>query len=180
MYVAIAGFRDAKIGNVNQFFETLRKELGDVAAVQFFDARLVATWQHLYFAALNAFTAFKNKTNISNNLAIETLLYASAQRQIKKATEMIGIKPKTSEVAVLIMAENQKTANVALKTVQKLASAKQDDNVLELSPEKIVEIKQFFGISEVEFSAKLEKKGLEREALVDLVVEHVALLVTQR
>ena len=180
VYVAITGFKNAKIGDVDRLFDEVKKKLGDVAAVQFFDAKLIATWQHLYFAALTALTAFNDKTNISNNLAIETLLYASAQRQIKKATEIMGIKPKTSEVAVLIIAEKQKAVTTALKTVQILFSAEQDESVLELSLEKIKSIKRFFGISEVELAAKLEKDGMEKEALVDLVIEHGALLATQR
>jgi KEOPS complex subunit Cgi121 len=180
MYVAITGFRNAKVGDVNEFFNTVRSKLADVAAVQFFDAELVATWQHLYFAAVNALTAFANKTNISNNLAMETLLYASAQRQIKKATEMMGIKPKTTNIAVLIIAESQKSANSALKSVQKLISAEQDNSTLELNEEKIEKIKRFFDISDLELAAKLGKKGLEKEALVDSVIEHMALLVTQR
>jgi len=181
MYVAIAGFKDAKIGNIDRFFEAVpKKKPSNVVAVQFFDAQLVATWQHLYFAALNALTAFENKTNISNNLAIETLLYASAQRQIKKATEKMGIKPSTSKVAVLIISESQEAAKAALSMVQKMVSARQDDSVLELSLEKIAKIKQFFSISDKELSAKLKKKGLEKEALIDLVIEHVALLATQR
>jgi hypothetical protein len=36
-----------------------------------------------------------------------------------------------------------------------------------------------FKISELEFEAKLEKKGLEKEALADLVIERMALLGTK-
>ncbi|MBX5326305.1 MAG: KEOPS complex subunit Cgi121 [Candidatus Bathyarchaeia archaeon] len=180
MYVAIAGFREAKISDVNKFFRNTLKEISDATAVQFFDAQFIATWQHLYFAALNALTAFANKTNISKNLAVETLLYASAQRQIRKATSMIGITPETSEMAVLIIGKHRKTVDATLKTVQKILSAKHDDGVLEIRPEKTAKIKQFFNISTEEFSAKLKKKGLENEALVDLVIEHVALLAIQR
>jgi len=93
---------------------------------------------------------------------------------------MMGITPETSEMAVLIIGKHQKTVGATLKTVQKILSAKHDDSVLEIRPEKTAKIKQFFNISTEEFSAKLEKKGLENEALVDLVIEHVALLAIQR
>jgi KEOPS complex subunit Cgi121 len=179
-YIAISGFKNAKIGDVTNFLDSVRKEISAVAAVQFFDAELIATWQHLYFAALNALTALANKANISNNLAMETLLYASAQRQIKKATEMLGVKPSTKNVAVLIIADSEKLADDAVKLVQKLISAEHDDSILEINQEKFDKIERFFNISNQELAAKLEKKGLEREALVDLVIEHGALLVTQR
>ena len=177
-YVAIAGFRNVKIKDANRFLEDVRREIRE-AHVQFFDAKLIASQQHLYFAALNASRAFKKKLNISSRLAVETLLYASAQRQIKKAVNMLGIKPDSSQIAVLVMAENKQRADVALETISGLISGERDDGVLELTDEKIEDIKNLFGVSDLEIEAKLMGKGLEREALVDLVIEHVALLATQ-
>ena len=82
-----------------------RKENTENVELQFFDANLIATQQHLYFAALNALQAFQNKTNISKSLAMETMLYASAQRQIQKAIQRCGIKPQTTTMAVIIIGE---------------------------------------------------------------------------
>ncbi|KPV61895.1 MAG: Regulatory protein [Candidatus Bathyarchaeota archaeon BA2] len=177
-YVAIAGFRNVKIKDVNSFLERVRMEARE-AHVQFFDAKLIASQQHLYFAALNALKAFEKKLNISNSLAIEVLLYASAQRQIRKAVDMLGIKPDSSQVAVLVIAETKRGADVALEVVSKLISGERDDHVLELTDEKFEGVKKLFGVSDLEVEAKLRKEGLKMEALVDLVIEHVALLVTQ-
>ncbi len=177
-YIGIAGFKNVKIKDVNGFLEHVRREVREVH-VQFFDAKLIAGQQHLYFAALNALKAFKRKSNISSSLAIETLLYASAQRQIRKAVDMLGIKEDSSQVAVLIMAENRQGMDDCLKVVSRLMSGERDDDVLELTDEKIEDIKKLFGVSDLEIEAKLRRKGLEREALVDLVIEHVALLATQ-
>jgi len=177
-YVAIAGFRNVKIRDVNHFLESVRREI-DKAHVQFFDAKLIASQQHLYFAALNALKAFEKKLNISNSLAIEVLLYASAQRQIRKAVDMLGIKPDSSQVAVLVIAETKQGADIALEAVSKLISGERDDHVLGLTDEKFEGVKRLFGVSDLEIEAKLKKEGLEREALVDLVIEHVALLATQ-
>ena len=178
-YVAAAGFRDVEIQDINSFFGTVRRKLGDVH-FQFFDARLIAGWEHLYFAALNALNAFKNKTNISKSVAVETLLYASAQRQIEKAVELLGIKPGSSRIVVLIVAEAKRRAASALKTVSKLMMGERDDSVFELTDEKVKGIRGLFDISDLELEAKLEKEGFEREALIDLVIEHMALLSTQR
>ncbi len=177
-YVAIAGFRNVKVRDVNDFFDIIRKKLED-ANVQFFDSKLIAGWKHLYFAALNALNAFKNKTNISNSLAVETLLYASAQRQINKAVELLGIKTKTSQVAVLVIAKTKQKIVTILETVSKLMSNERDDSVFELTNEKVYGVKRLFDISDLELEAKLEKKGFEKEALIDLVIEHGALLATQ-
>lgn len=178
-YVATAGFRNVEIKDINSFFGIVRRKAGD-AHVQFFDAKLIAGWEHLYFAALNALNAFKNKTNISKSVAVETLLYASAQRQIEKAVKLLGIKPKSSQVAVLIVAETKQRAASTLKAVSKLMMGERDDSVLELTNGKVKGIKGLFGISDLELKAKLEKEGFEREALIDLVIEHMALLATQR
>jgi len=179
MYVAIVGFRNVKIMDINAFFNLVRKKVKE-AHVQFFDATLIAGWEHLYFAALNALNAFKNKQNISNSLAVEALLFASAQRQITKAVETLGIRPESSQVAVLIIAETLQKAIEALEIISKTISGERDDNTLKLTDEKIEGIQRLFNISDLELKAKLRKEGLEKEALIDLVIEHAALLATQR
>jgi len=178
-YVAIAGFRNVKVKNVKNFFASLRKEIGETE-IQFFDAKLIASREHLYFAALNALKAFQNRLNISKSLAVETLLYASAQRQITKAVDLLGIKPSSTEVAVLVIGKTELEAKRTLEIVSKQILGERDDRVLELSNEKMEGIEKLFDISDIEFKAKLTKKGMEKEALIDLVIEHMALLVTQR
>ena len=177
-YIAIAGFKNVKIKEVNGFLERVRREARE-AHVQFFDAKLIAGQQHLYFAAVNALKAFEKKSNISSSLAIEALLYASAQRQIRKAVDTLGVKQDSSQVVALIIAENRQGMDDCLKVVSRLIPGERNDAVLELTDEKIGDIKKLFGISDIEIEAKLRRKGLEREALADLVIEHVALLSTQ-
>lgn len=179
-YVAIVGFKKAQVKDVNSFINLVRDEIEDTAEVQFFNANLVAGWQHLYFAALNALTAFRNQLNISNSLAVETLLYASAQRQINKAVKKLGIKPETSRVAVLILSEKRRSIKKVLEVVSELMGGERDDRVLELTEEKVQGVKRLFNISNVELEAKLENKEGEKRALTDLVIEHVALLATER
>jgi KEOPS complex subunit Cgi121 len=177
-HITIIGFRNVQIENINAFLEHFRRQNRE-AAIQFFDAKHVAGPQHLYFAAVNALNAFEKKTNISNNLAVESLLYASAQRQIKKAVEMLGIKQGSSEVAALIMTENRHKRTDYLHLVNKILPGERNDSVLELTDKKIGNIKKLFRISDLEFEAKLEKEGLEKEALTDLVIERMALLGTK-
>ncbi len=178
-HIAIAGFRSVIINDVNNFFGQVRERAKD-AHIQLFDAKLIAGWEHLYFAVLNALRAFEGRLNISNSFAVEALLYASAQRQISKAVDLLGIKPESPHVAVLVIAETRQGVNAALEIVSQLMSGERDDSVLELTDEKVEDIRRLFGISDLELEAKLEKKGLEKEALIDLVIEHMALLVTQR
>ena len=102
--IVIIGFSNVQLKNIDTFLGQFRTETKDVA-IQFFNANHVAGRQHLYFAALNALNAFEKKINISNNLEVEALLYASAQRQIQKAVKMLGIKQESREVATLLMTD---------------------------------------------------------------------------
>ncbi len=178
-YVAITGFRNAKIRDVEEFFKIIRREKPSNVEIQFFDAELVATWQHLYFAVLNALTAFKNKRNISKSLTMEIMIYASAQHQIRKAMELLGVKLTTSKIAVLIIGEKPEDVKSALSVVSKLVNAQQDDKVLEMSKEKAKIIQNTFGISDLELKTVMKGNNLER-TLTDLVIERMALLAIQR
>jgi KEOPS complex subunit Cgi121 len=177
-HVVIAGFRNVKVKDIEGFLKKNRKEKPSNVEIQFFDAKFVATWQHLYFAALNALTAFKNRENISESLAMESLLYASAQRQIRRAMKLLGIKPNSSEIAVLIIGERPELVRSTLSFVSKQVKAKRDDTVLGLSREKAVDIQKIFVISDVELETVMKKDCLEK-ALTDLVIERTALLATQ-
>ena len=177
-HVTIAGFRNVRIKDIEEILKAMRKEKPSSVEIQFFDAKFVATWQHLYFAALNALTAFKNRENISESLAMESLLYASAQRQIRKAMKLLGIKPDSSEIAVLIIGERPETVRSALSMVSRHIKAKPDEAALELSRKKVKIIQQIFGISNIELKTAQKKDDLER-ALTDIVIERMALLATQ-
>lgn len=177
-HVEVTGFRNVRIRDIEEFLTIIRKEMPSNAEIQFFDAKFVATWQHLYFAALNALTAFKNKENISKSVAMETMLYASAQRQILKSMKLLGIKPDSSEIAVLIIGEKPETIKSALSMVSKHVKSEPDDAVLELSKEKATIIQKIFEISSVELKTIVKKDDLER-ALTDLIIERMALLSTQ-
>ncbi len=179
-HIVIAGFRNVKIKDVDKFLILVKEKTGN-ACVQFFDAKLVAGWQHLYFAALNAVNAFKNKLSISNNLGIEILLYSSAQRQITEAVKLIGVHPSSREVVVVIVADTRMEASSLLSIISALLmGSTRDDGLIELSDDNVEGIRRLFEISDIELEAKLEKEDGEKEALMDLVIEHVALLVTQR
>jgi tRNA threonylcarbamoyladenosine modification (KEOPS) complex Cgi121 subunit len=175
--IAIVGFKNAEIKNVQEFLEKTRKQTPPETEVQFFNGDLVATWQHLYFAVLNALTAFKNKTNISKTLAVETMLYASAQHQIRRAVELLGIKPNTRNIAMVVLGRDVETVEAVVSAVSRSAKS-QDDSVLKVTKAKARKIRDDFGISDTEVET-MKKDSLE-EALVDLVIERMALLATQR
>jgi tRNA threonylcarbamoyladenosine modification (KEOPS) complex Cgi121 subunit len=124
--------------------------------------------------------AFKNKLNISNSVAMETLLYASAQHQIKDSLRLLGISLKSTRVAALILTETDEQASTVLDSISEVLQSKRDDSVVEFTDKKISRIKRLFKISRLEVEARTQLKGGEKEVLTDLVIEHMALLAVQR
>jgi tRNA threonylcarbamoyladenosine modification (KEOPS) complex Cgi121 subunit len=177
-FVEINGFRKAGLGDAKAFLEGARKELPEGVEVQLFDADLVATWQHLYFAALNALQAFKTKRNLSNSVAVETVLYASAKRQIRKALDFIGVNPGSERIAVLVLGDSADSVEAGLAAVAGRLGLEPDESVLEVTDSKALGIKGAFGVTDAELAAVSVQGGSGR-ALVDLVVEWVALLSTR-
>lgn len=177
-YLTIAGFRGVKIKDPARFFQTVKGRVGN-ACVQFFDASLIAGPEHLRFATLNALKAFRSRINISKSLGMEILLYASARRQIKEALARMGVKSSTRNVVVLVLTDKAAGRPTILKTISELLRCKPDNSVIDLTSSKIANLKKLFGISDLELKARTECKDNEKQALMDLVIEHMALLVTQ-
>jgi tRNA threonylcarbamoyladenosine modification (KEOPS) complex Cgi121 subunit len=177
-YVEVGGFRNAKIRDAKAFVDEARNDLPADVEVQLFDADLVASWRHLYFAAVNALMAFQNRCNLSKSLAVETALYASAQRQIKKALDFIGLKPDSANVAVMVIGDDVDSVETGFSAIAERISAERDDAVLELSEAKTSRIQRAFDVSEAELGA-VSSSGDVEQALVDLVLERVALLSTR-
>jgi len=175
-YIIIEGFRNAKVSGINALFDLVKKETKD-CRIQFFDAKMIAGFDHLYFAVLNALKAFQTGINISKNLAVETLLYASGQHQISKAIELLGIKPESSQIIVLVVADTRRRAVEALNIVSELLRGEKCDEIIELTEKKVEAIKTAFEISPLEIEATLADS--EEEALTRILIERAALLATR-
>ena len=176
-HVIVEGFRRIKIDNLDTLFDQIRSETKG-CHVQIFDARLIAGFDHLYFSVLNALKAHDTGTSISRNLAVETLLYASGQHQISRAIELMGVKPSSSEVAILAIADTREKAVRALDIIADLLQGERSEDVIELTDEKIELVKAAFEITDLEIKATLKES--EKEAVTNLLIERAALLATQR
>ena len=177
-YVEITAYRNMKFARAEEFLKSNRKENQEAVEVQFFDADLIAEQDHLYFAIVNALQAFHNKTNISKSLAMETMLYASAQRQIQKAIQRSGIKPETKNMATIIIAENPNQIKNMQKAINTCVDLEPDEKVLEMSKFKEQKIAKTFQITDLEVTAVMKNKN-RTDTIVNLVIERVALLATQ-
>lgn len=145
--------------------------------VQFFDASLVATWEHVFFSALNAVKAVEAGRSIARNLGIEVLVRLSGQRQISVALEMFGLKSGCKELGVVVIGKNAGTVEDVARYVVERSGLEEDDSVLELNHEKAEQIKKAFNIEDRELEA-VQAEG-EFEALVKCCIERCALLTLE-
>lgn len=178
-YIIMTGFESPKIKDVEALLRGMQKKVGGRGYIQLLDARLVAGPEHLYFATLNALKAFERGFNISRNLAVEVLLFASAQHQIDKAIELIGIKPGLSDVAVVVIADSRSEAVKILEEASRMLSGKRRDSVLNMNEKKAEAIKEAFKITDLEVEAA-SRDVPTTETLTSLVIERMALLPAKR
>lgn len=140
---------------------------------QALDAHLVYGIDHLMSATRHALRACEQKTNATNSLALEILLYAAGERQIQKAISKIGVK-KGKQTIAFVLVDNQKTnkrkaydavADRLLKTFK----CTRDDKVLEGN----IDTLKRFGITNQQLLTVPENKYgdliLEKIAMVDVI-----------
>lgn len=177
-FLEITGYKPIKFATEECFLKAIRRENRKKIELQFFDADLIATDRHLYFATLNGLQAFKNKVNISKSLSMETMLYASAQRQIHKAIQRCGIKQETTRMAALVAGDDPTQVKNVLQSINDSVGVEPDDGVLAMTKAKERRICEVFEISKNEVEAVM-KNNDHGEAVVSLVIERIALLATQ-
>ena len=128
------------------------------------NADLVCGVDHLRSAVAHALRAFEQGRNVSTTLAMETMLYASGERQISRATEKIGVGEGTERLAMVLF-DVEDVEGI----LQSLGLAR-DDSVIDSSTAKIMR----FGIS------KREMEAIPEEDWPGLVLERVAFVELQK
>ncbi len=149
--------------------------------VQVCDATRIATWEHIFFSALYAMLAFHQKQNLTNQLAMEILLYMSGQRQIKIALEEFGIK--SGNDIILILGNSEETLKQALIECEKLLGGVKSDEVMALDDNsKVSAIKGYFQINNTELNAVAESNTKESQetALLNLILNRIALVILEK
>ncbi len=141
--------------------------------IQLFDADVIYGKNHLISATEHAIRAFAMKTNTTNSLVMEILLYASGERQLKLAISKMGIKVGKGNVAFVLIDDTKeakgKVSNQLTDDLLKLVSLKRDDKVLDGNEGTL----RKFGISENEINTVTKAKYgdliLEKVAMVDII-----------
>jgi KEOPS complex subunit Cgi121 len=176
--LSILGFKNVQIASIDAFLIQIRTVA--TSPLQFFDANVIAGEQHLLFATLNALTAFEQGYRISENLAVEILLYASGQRQISKAIKLIGLTSNTSEIAVAFVTATPEDAEKMVANISKTVPGVRDDSVLGFQEGKVERLINAFRVTDRELKAIKKDTESPWDSLVKIIIERSALLATNR
>jgi KEOPS complex subunit Cgi121 len=149
-----------KIIDPNQLLGRLKSVKG--GRVLALDAGMVCGREHLESAVEHALRAFDRGTNSANDIMMETMLYASGERQISKAREKMSLKEGSKGVALVLFGAHK-------DEVLLVSGLEEDESVLECKVDKLVR----FGIEPQELDAvppgKAKDLVLERVAFVEIM-----------
>ncbi|SCG84893.1 KEOPS complex subunit Cgi121 [Methanobacterium congolense] len=156
--IQVAGFK-SNVGNFKELMQGLH-DLNLNCTVQLMDAEAVAGKGHAFSAALQALNAFKREENIAKDLGLEICLRASAQRQISRALDVLGIKDGEMNICAVAVGC---TFDVMAKIEGVVG--KRDDDVLE--PDEPL-LKELYNLqdSEIEAAGTITRVLIERTALL--------------
>jgi KEOPS complex subunit Cgi121 len=159
-----------KIQSIDNFLDkTIKFGKENDLTIQAFNADVIYGKEHLVSSIDHAKRAFDNKTNTTNSLEMEILLYSSGERQLKLAIPKMGVITGDSNVALVLI---NKKGDVSDKIVDEFL-----DNVSLIRDDKVLvgnlDTLKKFGIKkdEIETVSK-DKYGhliLEKVALVDII-----------
>ncbi len=132
--------------------------------IQVLNSKYVAGREHIEFSLNQANKAFEIGENISNDLMVELMVRASANRQIKRAFELFGLPSR--EVVVL--------GSETPKNFHEYGCTKARE---EITIEKYEDIKKIFDIQEKEILAiSKEDFRSKAKALQEIIKERIALV----
>jgi len=175
-YMMIAGLRDVKILDSETVLRQLRRFSNEIET-QILDVNGIAGRDHLRFAVLNALKGRTQGRQITESLAVEILLYASAQRQIKNAIAALGVTSNSKNVAVIAIANNKHILERFEAELASIVGGKLDESVIDEGDQAVV--RRIFSMTDDQVRALLRRDVTEREAIVKLVIEKMALLSSQ-
>jgi len=140
--------------------------------IQVFDADLIFGKNHVITSINHALRAIERKKNTTNSVAMEILLYASGERQLKLAIPKMGIKYNTNKIAFILLNNINSDINISNNLIDELLgflSLTRCDDVLNGNEKTLKK----FGIDKNEIKTitknNYEKLVIEKIALVDII-----------
>ena len=143
--IEIAGFK-GKIDSIPYILkkvDSIKSNCCDGCIIQLIDAKAIAGEKHILHGIIHGILAFKRNENLANDLGIEICVRISAQRQISKALNVLGLKEGEMDIVAILI-------NCPDYFIDELANIfTRDDGVF--NPNSSV-LKEFYNISDEELA----------------------------
>ena len=166
--ITVVGARGT-IKDVDSFLQQITSFAQDNSVViQAFNADLIYGKNHLISAVDHAVRAMERKTNTTNSLAMEILLYAAGERQLKLAIPKMGVKKGVANIAFVVVDDKKRDERMVDELLKDL-SLKREDSVLEGNEDML----RAFGLNDQTIKTVTKDKYgdliLEKIAMVDII-----------
>jgi len=173
--IGISENKNSRGLDTDKLLELAKSLSKSVLAFQFFNSMMIVDEMHLLSGAQNAVNALKGDYMISRTLDVELVVYVSAQRQIGRALDIMGVNDELSSVGVVCIDEDEVKVRECLMRISEKVGE-------EISPmfsptsEKISALMQNFGITELEMKQFKDSDDLatRNQALSKCVVSRVS------
>ncbi|WP_407433153.1 KEOPS complex subunit Cgi121 [Methanobrevibacter sp.] len=160
MDLKIIGLK-GKIDSVSDTLNQINSIKKDSEIIQLLNADAVAGRRHIQHGVNQAFLAFERDENLANDLSVEICLRCSAQRQISKAFNLLGLKEGPMNLcAVLIDCDDYTSQLSSLFTL--------DDDVL--TPD-VGKLKEIYDINDDELEI-IDVENILIDRISKLVVDY--------
>ncbi len=162
--VGMSEFKNSRHLNRKALLTLARSEAESVLAIQFFDSSMIVDELHLLSAVQNAVNAWRGGYMKSRGLDVEMIVYASAQHQIGRALELMGVTDDTNGVLVVVLGAQLGSVKECIRILG-LAIGKEITPAFHKTLDRIKAIMKVFSISDSEvalFLTRHDKKSWQR------------------
>lgn len=148
-----------------------------VRAIQILDSRLIVDDGHILSAVQNAIYAHRGDYQKSRTLDVEIAVYASGQRQISRAFDLVGVSERTRHPVIIVIGSSQSEVRKSLLAViTRLGTPL--ENAFQPDKKRLQDIIHTFDISESELSTFTSSPSLqERQQALSKCVAHKVSMV---
>jgi tRNA threonylcarbamoyladenosine modification (KEOPS) complex Cgi121 subunit len=179
IHICISEFNNSAHLDKDVLLDLARSTSELVLAVQFFNSAMIVNEIHLLSAAQNAFNAWKGDYMRSRSLDVEMVVYASAQHQIGRALELMGVTDKTASVAIVVLGEDKQKIKDCMSDFERTLG-NEIIPAFEMTAEKLETLMTVFRISDSEISLFLDHDDMKSRqyALSKCVVSRISQVAT--
>ncbi|WP_095608863.1 KEOPS complex subunit Cgi121 [Methanosphaera cuniculi] len=121
--ITIHTYQDNIVDNIPELLGKINEitQQNPDSTIQLLDTQYICGKKHLKQAIAEAIVAFKNNTNFAKDLGLEICVRTSAQKQIKDAIKLLGIKTSGNITVIYI-----NTRDDQIKQVEEILNTKND------------------------------------------------------